>query len=124
MDPSRKTISWRVILVFPALAILVMLSMSSGVWATPMQIAMRQTVPTRTPGKPVNAPTGVSASNTRLAALAAHPTVTGNTGQGSGTRSTILLIAGVVVVVGCGAYIALRRSTSGEREPSTEDHEG
>jgi len=47
----------RPLILFAVVAILLLLSLASGVWASPGQSGLRQTVPTRTPTKmPTNTP--------------------------------------------------------------------
>ena len=51
MYPVRRVRAARPIIIFAVVAALLLLSLASGVWASPGQSGLRQTVPTRTPTK-------------------------------------------------------------------------
>ena len=113
MRPTRETIPWQLVLMLTVLAVLLLLSVSSGVWALPGQHSLRQTVPTRTPGKPDQTPEAGTPEMRQQPSLAPSPTPLGRAREGDSNRSPILFAAGALVVVGCVAYVIMRRGATG-----------
>ena len=113
MRPTRKTIPWPLVLILTVLAVLLLLSLSSGVWALPGQHSLRQTVPTRTPGKPDKTPETGTPDVRQQPYLVPSSTPLSRARGGDSNRSPILFAAGALVVVGCVAYVIMRRGATG-----------